>query len=170
MLLILHPWEHPSSLWVTKAALPAYCTCNHTHQQTPKHAGLNWGDHKLQSTSEVLTKEIIISKPHKHKKADCILRVKQLPVPRLTHPIGNQMGRCKLYPHDPSHSPCYIITAIFIKFMSIMSVNYGFTPLFLRLRSSWRNGSLIFKLPYIPAQQPAGDLWAFHGSLMRLTP
>lgn len=141
-----------------------------THQQTLKPAGLNWGDHKLQSTAEVLTKQIIISKPHKQKKVYCILRVKWLPVPRLTQPTANQMGSCKQRPRDPSHNPCYIITVIFIKFISIMAVNYSFMPLSLRLHVCWRNGSLIFKLPYILAQQPAGDLWAFHGCLMRLTP
>lgn len=145
--------ENTQALWESLRLLSQLTApITTTHQQTLEPAGFNWGDHKLQSTSEVVTKEIIISKPHKHKKVDCILRVKRLPVSRFTHSVASQMSRCKMHPHDPSHNPCYIITAIFIKFMGITSVNYGFIALSLRLHISLRNGSLIFKLPYIPAQ------------------
>lgn len=66
------------------------------------------GDHKLQSTPELLTKQIIISKPHKQKQVESLSSHCQT-VLRFTQLITNKMGRCRLLSCDPPHNFCQII-------------------------------------------------------------
>lgn len=106
------------------------------------------GDHKLQSTSELLTKQIIFSKPCEQEKVEYLSSQCQTApsFQRFIQPTRWAEADYFLLTQHITFARSYLITVIFMKFRTIISVDYGFMPLSVRLHISWRDTSSIFRL------------------------